>query len=132
MRPEKRRELATRRHWRVRRKVIGTAARPRMSVCFTNENIYVQFIDDAKGVTLASASTRSKTLPDRDNLSANVNCARRIGTLAAAAATAKGIKEVVFDRGDGRYHWSKGKDGKLVHGKLAALAEAAREAGLKF
>lgn len=132
MRPEKKRELATRRHWRVRRKVIGTAARPRMNVCFTNENIYVQFIDDSKGVALASASTRSKTLPDRDKLSANVNCAKRIGTLAAEAAIAKGIKEVVFDRGAARYHWSKSKDGKLVYGKLAALAEAAREAGLKF
>lgn len=103
-----------------------------MSVCFTNENIYVQFIDDAKGVTLASASTRSKTLPDRDNLSANANGARQIGKLAAEAAIAKGIKEAVFDRGAARYHWSKGKDGKPVYGKLAALAEATREAGLKI
>jgi len=132
MRPEKKRELATRRHRRVRRKVMGSGARPRMSICFTQENIYVQFIDDAKGVTLASASTRSKTLPDRDQMSANVNSASRIGTLAAEAAIAKGIEDVVFDRGAARYHWSKGKDGKVVHGKLSALAEAARKAGLKF
>ena len=107
-----------------------------MSVCFTSENIYVQFVDDDAGVTLAATSTMSKTAPDRDKLAANVVSARVIGKLAAEAALAKGIKSVVFDRGSARYHRSekKGKDGKrvLVLGKLATLAEAAREAGLKF
>ena len=136
MRTEKKHRLAELRHWRVRRKVCGTKERPRMSVCFTNENIYVQFIDDTAGVTLASTSTRSKAAPDRDKLAANVPSAKTIGKLAAEAALAKGIKEVVFDRGGARYHWSKGKgkDGKpvTVLGKLATLATAAREAGLKF
>ena len=107
-----------------------------MSVCFTNENIYVQFVDDDAGVTLVAASTMSKTTPGRDKLAANVTSAKAIGKLAAEAALAKGIKSVVFDRGGARYHRSenKGKDGKrvLVLGKLATLAEAAREAGLKF
>jgi large subunit ribosomal protein L18 len=132
MRTEKKQKLAQLRRWRIRKKVTGTADRPRMAVCFTNEHIYVQFIDDAKGVTLASASTRAKTTPDREKLGANVTGAKVIGKIAAEAAIAKGIKAVVFDRGGMRYHWSKGKDGKPVNGKLATLAEAAREAGLKF
>lgn len=107
-----------------------------MSVCFTNENIHVQFIDDAAGRTLAATSTTSKSTPERDKLAANVSSAKIVGKLAAEAALAKGIKEVVFDRSGARYHWSKskGKDGKpvMVLGKLATLATAAREAGLKF
>jgi len=122
-----------------------------MSVCITGQHIYVQFIDDEAGRTLASASTRSKTTPERENLAANVASAKKIGTLAAKVALEKGIKQVVFDRGGMRYHWSapkagkdskdtKGKDkgekgkeeAKPVFGKLAALANAAREAGLKF
>ena len=132
MRNEKKQRLAQLRHWRVRQKVSGTKDRPRMSVCFTNEHIYVQFIDDQAGATLVSASTRSKATPDRENLAANVASAKTIGKLAAEAAIAKGIKAVVFDRGGRRYHWSSGKDGKPVYGKLAALATAARDAGLKF
>jgi len=136
MRTEKKQKLAQLRHWRVRKKILGTEDRPRMSVCFTNEHIYVQFINDAAGKTIASASTRSKSTPDRDKLAANVAAAKVIGKLAAEAALAKGIKTVVFDRGSAHYHWSenKGKDGKPVKtlGKLATLAEAARAAGLKF
>src|ERR1700690_3839383 len=136
MRTEKKQKLAQLRRWRVRRKVCGTKERPRMSVCFTNKNIHVQFIDDAAGVTLAAVSTMSKAAPDRDQLVANVAGAKLIGKLAAETALAKGIKAVVFDRGDARYHRSenKDKDGKpvLVFGKLATLAEAARAAGLKF
>jgi large subunit ribosomal protein L18 len=132
MRPEKKQQLAQRRHWRVREKICGTKERPRMSVCFTNKNIHVQFIDDTTGVTLAAASTLEKALPDRDKLAANVSSAKVIGKLAAEAARAKGIRTVVFDRGGGRYHASKGKDGKLVCGKLATLAESARAAGLEF
>jgi len=136
MRTEKKHQLKQLRKWRIRKKLGGTKDRPRMSVCFTNENIHVQFIDDKARVTLAAASTKSKATPDRDKLAANVASAKVIGKLAAEAALAKGIKSVVFDRGGARYHRSegKGKDGKpvLVLGKLATLAEAAREAGLKF
>jgi large subunit ribosomal protein L18 len=136
MRTEKKHRLKQLRRWRIRKKVCGTSARPRMSVCFTNENIHVQFIDDAAGRTLAAVSTTSKSTPDRDSLAANVSSAKIVGKLAAETAIAKGIKEVVFDRGGARYHWSKskGKDGKPVTalGKLATLANSAREAGLKF
>jgi large subunit ribosomal protein L18 len=121
MRPEQKARLARLRHWRIRKKVSGSPERPRMSVCFTNKNIHVQFIDDVTGVTLAAASTLSKALPDRDKLGANVNSAKRLGQYAAEVAKAKGIQNVVFDRGGTRYH-----------GKVKALADAAREAGLKF
>jgi len=136
MRTEKKHKLKQLRQWRIRNKLSGTKERPRMSVCFTNENIHVQFIDDQAGVTLAAASTTGKATPDRDKLAANVASATVIGKLAAETALAKGIKTVVFDRNGARYHqtWLKGKDGKstLVPGKLAALAKAARDAGLKF
>ena len=135
MRTEKKHQLKQLRHWRIRKKVAGTPARPRMSVCFTNENIHVQFIDDSAGKTLAAVSTVGKNSAAKDS-SANVNGAKTVGKLAAETALAKGIKEVVFDRAGARYHWSevKGKDGKPARtlGKLATLAEAAREAGLKF
>ena len=136
MRTEKKHQLKQLRRWRIRNKLNGTKDCPRMSVCFTNENIHVQFIDDDAGVTLAAASTTGKAVPDRDKLAANVAGAKVIGKLAAEAALAQGIKTVVFDRGGARYHrsQSKGKDGKpiTVLGKLATLAEAARNAGLKF
>jgi large subunit ribosomal protein L18 len=137
MRTDRKQKLAKLRHWRVRKKVRGTSDRPRMSVRFTNENIYVQFIDDVAGRTLASASTRAKATPDRENLTANVAGAKTVGKLAAEAALARGIKTVVFDRGGARYHRSKGKEEKgkeaqPVLGKLATLAEAARQAGLQF
>lgn len=92
-----------------------------MAVCFTNQNIHVQFIDDDARVTLAAASTTSKSVPNREKLAANAASAKIIGTLAAQAALGKGIKQVVFDRGGSPYH-----------GKVKALAEAAREAGLQF
>ncbi|NGO40070.1 50S ribosomal protein L18 [Limisphaera ngatamarikiensis] len=132
MRVELKHERARKRHWRVRKKVSGTPERPRMSVCFTNKHIYVQFIDDTKGVTLAAVSTLSRSLPEQEKLGANVRSARIIGRLAAEAALARGIRKVVFDRGSARYHWSMGKDGQPVYGKVAALAMAAREAGLEF
>jgi large subunit ribosomal protein L18 len=109
------------RKWRIRKKVSGTPERPRMAVCFTNEHIYVQFIDDSKGVTVASTSTRAKVVPDRDKLAANSESAKKIGTIAAETAKSKGIVRVVFDRSGARYH-----------GKVKALADAAREAGLQF
>jgi large subunit ribosomal protein L18 len=121
MRVEQKHKLAVRRHWRVRTKVGGTRQRPRMAVCFTQKNIHVQFIDDDAGVTLAAISTTSKSVPDREKLAANAASAKTIGSLAAQAALGKGIQTVVFDRGGSRYH-----------GKVKALADAAREAGLKF
>jgi len=100
--------------------VQGTPERPRMAVRFSNQNIFVQFIDDLKGVTLASTNTTSKALSG-DALKANVASATRVGKLAAEAAKAKGISKVVFDRSGARYH-----------GKVKALADAAREGGLQF
>lgn len=121
MRTEKKQRLGQLRHWRIRKKVIGTKERPRMSVCFSNQNIHVQFIDDTAGVTLAAASTLNKSVADQKKLGANVVSAKTIGAKAAEAAKGKGIKQVVFDRGTARYH-----------GKVKALADAAREAGLQF
>lgn len=121
MRTEKKQQLARRRHWRVRNKVIGTRERPRMSVCFTGKHIYVQFVDDDAGQTLAACSTRAKDLAGTAQLAANVTSAIQVGQRAARAALDKGIRTVVFDRGSARYH-----------GKVKALADAAREAGLQF
>ena len=109
------------RRYRIRKKVSGTSARPRMVATFSNTHIYVQFIDDTAGKTLASASTMHKAAPDRDNLGANVKSAAVIGKTAAEVAQSKGIKAVVFDRAGTRYH-----------GKIKALADAAREGGLQF
>jgi large subunit ribosomal protein L18 len=121
MRSDKKVRLAGLRKWRIRKKVNGTKNRPRMSVRFSNEHIYVQFIDDAARVTVCSTSTVHKNVAERDKMAANVAGAKRIGAIAAETAKSKGITEVVFDRSGARYH-----------GKVKALADAAREAGLKF
>ncbi|HEX9048063.1 MAG TPA: 50S ribosomal protein L18 [Verrucomicrobiae bacterium] len=119
MRTEKKLKLKQLRRWRIRKKVNGTAERPRMAVCFTSENIHVQFIDDVAGKTLAAVSTVGKG--EAKDASANVAGAKKVGALAAKAALDKGVSTVVFDRRGTRYH-----------GKIKALADAAREAGLKF
>ena len=103
---------------RLRQKVRGTAERPRMSVCFTGKHIYVQFIDDVLGRTLVSIST---LVTDVKGAKSNLGGAKKLGTLAAQKAAEKRISEVVFDRGGFKYH-----------GRVKALADAAREAGLKF
>ena len=121
MRPEQKQKKTLLRRWRIRRKIRGTKDRPRMSVCFTNKNIHIQFIDDVAGRTLAAASTTSKATPDRDKLAANAPSGKTMGTLAAHLALAQGIKHVIFDRNGARYH-----------GKVKALADAARAAGLQF
>ncbi|CAB4243847.1 50S ribosomal subunit protein L18 [Methylacidimicrobium sp. AP8] len=113
-----RREMRKRRHLRTRRKVVGSKERPRLSVCFTGKHIYAQVIDDREGRTLAYASTRQKALA---GLRANIEGATKVGARLAEEAKAKGIRKVVFDRG-----------GFLYHGKVAALADAARGAGLEF
>jgi len=116
--PQTRVEARYRRHLRLRQKVRGTAQRPRMSVCVTGKHIYVQFIDDVKGVTLAAAST---VAPELKGAKANVAGAKKVGQLAAQKAKAKNVTAVVLDRGGMKYH-----------GRVKALADAAREAGLKF
>ena len=120
MRTEKKRKLAQKRRWRVRAKVIGSTQRPRMAVKFTSAHIYVQFVDDSVGRTLAAVGTRDKAAAGGAK-GANVTTAIFTGKRAAEAAKAAGISSVVFDRGAARYH-----------GKVKALADAAREGGLIF
>src|SRR5690348_4617803 len=114
MRTQKKHQLQQLRRWRIRKKVSGTKDCPRMAVCFSSENIHVQFIDDEAGKTLTAISTVGKNSAAKD-LSANVSGAKKVGELAAKNALDKGIKLVVFDRG-----------GKRYHGKVKALADAAR------
>lgn len=109
------------RHLRVRKKISGTTARPRLSVFRSSKHIYVQLIDDVSGVTLASASTVDKELSGQVKNGGDVEAARKVGALIAQRAKAKGFESVVFDRG-----------GYLYHGRIQALADAAREAGLQF
>ncbi len=104
------------RHMRIRKKIHGTAERPRLSVYRSLKNMYAQLIDDENGVTIVSASS----LKD-DSYGGNVDAAKEVGKKLAEAAAAKGIKSVVFDR-----------SGYLYHGRVAALAEGAREGGLEF
>jgi len=113
----KRNEIRQRIHNRIRAKLSGTTERPRLNVYRSLNHIYVQVIDDQKGETLVSASTLALKLKTGGNVAA----AKEIGKAIAEAATAKGIKKVVFDRG-----------GFLYHGRIKALAEAAREGGLEF
>ncbi|MEN2769098.1 50S ribosomal protein L18 [Ornithinibacillus xuwenensis] len=108
-----------RRHNRVRKNLFGTAERPRLNVYRSNKHIYAQLIDDTNGVTLASASTVDKEL-SVDSTS-SVDAATKVGELIAKRAQDKGYKSVVFDRG-----------GYLYHGRVKALADSAREAGLEF
>ena len=108
----------TRRHIRVRRKISGTAERPRLCVYRSNTNLYVQIIDDVAANTLVSASTLDKEIKTKY---ANKAAAKELGLLIAKKAAAKNIKTVVFDRG-----------GYIYHGVVKELAEAAREGGLKF
>lgn len=115
---KQKREARIRRHRRVRKKVRGTAERPRLAVFRSNKHITAQVIDDRAGHTLASAST---TEPAFTGIGSNVDAATKIGELVADRAKAAGVTTVVFDRG-----------GNLFHGRIAALAEAARKGGLEF
>lgn len=114
---QSRKVVRLRKHARVRAKISGTAECPRLCVFRSNKNIEAQVIDDVKGVTLASASSLSLKLENGSNVAA----AAVVGKAVAEACLAKGIETVVFDRG-----------GYVYHGRVAALADAAREAGLKF
>ena len=111
-------KLRKKRHQRIRRKISGNAECPRLSVFRSNKNIYAQLIDDVEGVTLASASTLDEEVSDEDT---KIDQSAKVGELVAERAQANNLKQVVFDRGGYKYH-----------GRVKALAEAARENGLEF
>ncbi len=113
-----RKTIRQRIHSRIRRKVVGTTERPRLAVYFSNQHVYAQLIDDTAGRTIASASTMDKSF---EGNASNIATAQKVGQLIAERAKSIKISDVVFDRG-----------GHLYHGKVKALADAAREAGLKF
>jgi large subunit ribosomal protein L18 len=118
--PRKRDVIRKRVHTRIREKLAGTTERPRLNVYRSLNHIYTQVIDDSTGVTIASASTITKK-GEGNKVGGNVAAAAEVGKLIAQRAQEKGVKRVVFDRG-----------GYLYHGRVKALAEAAREAGLEF
>ncbi len=109
------------RHYKLRNYISGTTQRPRLAVYRSNMHIYAQIIDDEKQVTIASASTADKEVAGKLDKTNNVEAAVLVGTVVAERAKAKGVESVVFDRG-----------GYVYHGKVKALADAAREAGLQF
>ena len=114
-------KIRKRKHVRVRKKISGTSECPRLCVYRSNAHIYAQIIDDEAQTTLASASTLDKEIKGSVSVGSNIEAAKAVGTLIAERAAAKEIKVVVFDRG-----------GYLYHGRVQALADAAREAGLEF
>ena len=118
---ESRQEIRVKKHMRIRNRFSGTAERPRLAVFRSNNHMYAQIIDDTVGNTLVSASTLEKEIKAELEKTNNVDAAAYLGTVIAKRALEKGISEVVFDRG-----------GFIYQGKIAALAEAAREAGLQF
>ena len=109
------------RHYRVRKNISGTPDCPRLNVFRSNSNVYAQVIDDTTGTTLVSASSLDKEIKETVNYGGNKEAAKEVGILVAKRALEKGIKNVVFDRG-----------GYLYHGRVAELAEGAREGGLEF
>lgn len=117
----RRQELRRRRHLRVRKRVSGTPERPRLAVYRSLHHIYAQVIDDTVGATLAAASTLDPSLKGKLKSGGNIEAAREVGRLIAERAREKGIEQVVFDRG-----------GFMYHGRVQSLADAAREAGLRF
>ncbi len=116
-----RKEIRQRIHRRIRKRVSGTAGRPRLAVHFSGKHVYVQVVDDDAGRTLASAATTEKELRGKEKNAANRATAEQVGKAIAQRLLAKKVDTVVFDRG-----------GFLYHGKVKALADAAREGGLKF
>ncbi len=121
VRKESRQAVRVKKHLRIRNRFSGTAQRPRLAVFRSNNHMYAQIIDDTVGNTLVSASTLEKEVKAELEKTNNVDAAAYLGTVIAKRAIEKGIKEVVFDRG-----------GFIYQGKIAALADAAREAGLEF
>ena len=121
VRKESRQEVRVKKHMKIRNRFSGTAERPRLAVFRSNNHMYAQIIDDTVGNTLVSASSLEKEVKAELKKTNDVEAAAYVGTVIAKRAIEKGITEVVFDRG-----------GFLYHGKIEALAEAAREAGLVF
>lgn len=120
--PRKSRAQArTRRHLRLRKRVVGTMERPRLAVFRSSKHIYAQLIDDDRGHTLAAASTLDQAVRGELESTSDSDAAKRVGQLIAERAKSQGVTKVVFDRG-----------GNLYHGRVAALAEGARENGLEF
>ncbi len=115
------REQRIRRHRRIRKKLSGSTERPRLCVFRSNQHIYVQIIDDVVGRTLVAASTKDRAARDRVTVASKTEASTAVGKLIAERALDAGIKQVVFDRGGYRYH-----------GRVKAVADAAREAGLDF
>ena len=118
---QSRSEIRRKKHYRLRNRFAGTAERPRLAVFRSNNHMYAQIIDDTVGNTLVSASTLEKEIKAELEKTNNVDAAAYLGTVLGKKAVEAGITEVVFDRG-----------GYVYHGRVQALAEAAREAGLKF
>lgn len=116
-----RKAVRVKKHERLRNRISGTAQKPRLAVFRSNKNIYAQIIDDEAGNTLVSAGTVEKEIKDAVEYTDNVEAAEKVGEILGQRALEKGIKEVVFDRG-----------GYIYQGKVAALADAARKAGLEF
>lgn len=116
-----RNKMRQKKHKRIRNKIVGTAERPRLSIFRSLTNIFVQVIDDSTGTTIASASTIDKELKAGTTYGGNVEAAKKVGSTIAKRALEKGVTEVVFDR-----------SGYFYTGRVKALADAAREAGLKF
>jgi len=116
-----RKEKVQKRHQTIRVKLSGTTEAPRLAVYRSTKHIYAQLIDDVKGVTIVSASSVDKDLREKLGHGGNIEAAKSVGAAIAKKALKKGVKDVVFDRG-----------GFLYHGRIAAVAEAAREAGLNF
>ena len=121
VRKESRQEIRVKKHMKIRNRFSGTAQRPRLAVFRSNNHMYAQIIDDTVGNTLVAASTLEKDVKAELEKTNNVDAAAYLGTVIAKRAIEKGISEVVFDRG-----------GFIYQGKIAALADAAREAGLEF
>lgn len=118
---ENKKEARKKRHVRVRKNIYGTSERPRLNVFRSLNHIYAQIVNDQTGITLVSASTLDKEIGESVKYGGNIGAAKAVGATVAKRALEKGIEKVVFDRG-----------GYIYHGRVAALANAAREAGLQF
>jgi len=118
---QSRNDVRVNKHRRIRNKISGTAAKPRLAVFRSNNHIYAQIIDDVEARTIVAASTMEKDIAAKLEKTSNVDAAKVVGEEVAKKALAKGIEEVVFDRG-----------GYIYHGRVKSLADGAREAGLKF
>lgn len=116
-----RKKIRQKKHLRIRKNIKGTAARPRLAVCRSLKHMYAQLIDDTNGQTIVAASTLETPLKGEIEYGGNIEAAKKVGELLGKKAIEKGIRTVVFDRG-----------GNIYHGRIQAVADGAREAGLEF